>query len=163
MRDQASALFPFSQKHFSPMRHFSTEWNMAYMDWRTTLEVGHAKIDQEHRSLVETLNRLHAAMKQGKGKDEIERTLLFMKDYTVEHFKNEERLMMTYRYPGATAHCAAHADLVKEVGTFIANFQSGKVLLTSSVLNFLEDWLLKHIQGEDMALGAFLKSKGVVA
>jgi hemerythrin-like metal-binding protein len=136
---------------------------MAYMDWRPALEVGHAKIDAEHRSLVEALNRLHAAMKQGKGKDEIEKTLLFLKDYTVEHFKGEERLMMAYRYPGANTHCAAHADLIKEVGTLIANFQAGKVVLTSSVLNFLEDWLVKHIQGEDMALGAFLKTKGIVA
>ena len=136
---------------------------MAYMDWRPALEVGHAKIDAEHRSLVEALNRLHAAMKLGKGKDEIEKTLLFLKDYTVEHFKGEERLMMAYRYPGATAHCAAHADLIKEVGELIANFQAGKVLLTSSVLNFLEDWLVKHIQGEDMALGAFLRTKGIVA
>jgi hemerythrin-like metal-binding protein len=136
---------------------------MAYMEWRPTLEVGHAKIDSEHRSLVEALNRLHAAMKQGKGKDEIEKTLLFLKDYTVEHFKGEERMMIAHRYPGTNNHCAIHADLVKEVGDLIANYQAGKVVLTSSVLSFLEDWLVKHIQGEDMALGAFLKEKGAVA
>jgi len=136
---------------------------MAYMEWRPTLEVGHAKIDSEHRSLVEALNRLHAAMKQGKGKDEIEKTLLFLKDYTVEHFKGEERMMIAHRYSGTDNHCAIHSDLVKEVGDLIANYQSGKVVLTSSVLTFLEDWLVKHIQGEDKALGAFLQGKGVVA
>lgn len=136
---------------------------MAYMEWRAALEVGHAKIDSEHRSLVDALNRLHAAMKQGKGKDEIEKTLLFLKDYTVEHFKGEEKMMMAYRYPGTDAHCAIHADLVKEVSTLIANFQSGKTVLTSAVFDFLEDWLVKHIQGEDKALGEFLKSKGAVA
>lgn len=136
---------------------------MAYMEWRPTLEVGHAKIDSEHRSLVEALNRLHAAMKQGKGKDEVEKTLLFLKDYTVEHFKGEERMMMAHRYPGVNKHCAIHADLVKEVGDLITNYQSGKVVLTSSVLTFLEDWLVKHIQGEDKALGAFLREKGAVA
>jgi len=136
---------------------------MAYMDWRTTLEVGHAKIDAEHRSLVDALNNLHLAMKQGKGKDEIEKTLLFLKDYTVAHFAGEERLMIAHRYPETQRHCAIHADLVKEVGTLIANYQSGKILLTSSVFSFLEDWLTKHIQGEDKALGAFLKAKGVTA
>jgi len=136
---------------------------MAYMDWRATLEVGHAKIDAEHRSLVDALNNLHLAMKQGKGKDEIEKTLLFLKDYTVAHFAGEERLMMAHRYPDTQRHCAIHADLVKEVGALIRDFQSGKVLLTSSVFSFLEDWLTKHIQGEDKALGAFLKSKGIAA
>ncbi|MFN7957337.1 MAG: bacteriohemerythrin [Holophagaceae bacterium] len=136
---------------------------MAYMDWRAALEVGHAKIDAEHRSLVDALNNLHLAMKQGKGKAEIEKTLLFLKDYTVAHFAGEERLMIAHRYPEAQRHCAAHADLVKEVGTLIADYQGGKVLLTSSVFSFLEDWLTKHIQGEDRALGAFLKTKGVAA
>lgn len=136
---------------------------MAYMEWRAALDTGHAKIDAEHRSLVETLNNLHMAMKQGKGKDEIEKTLLFLKDYTIAHFSNEERLMIAHRYPETQRHCAIHADLVKEVGTLIANFQSGKVVLTSAVFSFLEDWLTKHIQGEDKALGAFLKTKGVAA
>jgi len=133
------------------------------MEWRAALEVGHAKIDSEHRSLVDALNRLHAAMKQGKGKAEIEKTLLFLKDYTVEHFKGEERLMMAHRYPGTDQHCAIHADLVKEVATLIANYQSGRTPLTSSVFDFLEAWLVKHIQGEDKALGEFLKAKGVAA
>ena len=71
--------------------------------------------------------------------------------------------MIAHRYPETQRHCAIHADLVKEVGTLIANYQSGKILLTSAVFSFLEDWLTKHILGEDKALGAFLKSKGVAA
>jgi hemerythrin-like metal-binding protein len=136
---------------------------MAYMQWRPTLEVGHDQIDNEHRSLVEVLNRLHAAMKQGKGKDEIEKVLVFLKDYTVGHFKAEEALMKTHQYPGAQMHMAIHADLVKQVSTLIADFRSGKAVLTSAVLDFLEDWLVKHIMGEDKALGAFLRNKGAVA
>ncbi|HEY3399616.1 MAG TPA: bacteriohemerythrin [Geothrix sp.] len=136
---------------------------MAYMEWRAALEIGHAKIDSEHRSLVDALNRLHAAMKQGKGRDEIERILLFLKDYTVEHFQGEERLMMAHGYPGTAMHCAIHADLVKQVGDLITGYRSGKTVLTSAVLDFLEAWLVKHIQGEDTALGAFLKEKDAVA
>jgi len=136
---------------------------MAYMLWRPTLEVGHPQIDSEHQSLVEVLNRLHAAMKQGKGKEEVEKVLVFLKDYTVGHFKAEEALMMTHNYPGAPTHMAIHADLVKQVSDLIADYRSGKAVLTSAVLDFLEDWLVKHIMGEDKALGEFLRSKGVVA
>ena len=136
---------------------------MAYMEWRSTLDVGHAKIDAEHRSLVDALNRLHAAMKQGKGREEIEGILLFLKDYTANHFKGEETLMMAHRYPGTQNHCAIHADLIKQVGDLIRNYQSGKQVLTSAVLDFLEDWLVKHIMGEDKALGEFLRGKGAVA
>jgi hemerythrin-like metal-binding protein len=127
------------------------------------LEVGHGKIDEQHKSLVDALNSLHAAMKQGKGKDEIQRILVFLRDYTVDHFRMEEALMDQHRYPSALAHRAIHADLVKQVATLVGDFQSGKPVMTSAVLDFLEDWLTKHIMSEDMALGAFLKTKGAVA
>jgi hemerythrin-like metal-binding protein len=136
---------------------------MAYMQWRSTLEVGHAQIDSEHRSLVDVLNRLHAAMKQGKGKDEIEKVLVFLKDYTVGHFKAEEALMMSHRYPGAQMHMAIHADLVKQVSELITDYRAGKTVLTGAVLDFLEAWLVKHIMSEDKLLGEFLRAKGSVA
>lgn len=136
---------------------------MAYMNWKPALEVGHAKIDEQHRSLVEAINTLHAAMKQGKGKDEIQKILVFLKDYTVDHFKMEENLMMAHAYPGAQVHMAIHADLVKQVGALVNDHQAGKAILTASVLDFLEEWLTKHIMTEDKELGAFLKARGVAA
>lgn len=134
---------------------------MGYMTWKPSLEVGFDRIDKEHQSLVGAINSLHAAMKQGKGRAEIENILIFLKDYTVEHFKTEENLMMLHRYPGTQAHLAIHADLVKQVNDLISDYKNGKAVLTGSVLDFLEDWLVKHIMGEDKALGAFLKEKGI--
>jgi hemerythrin-like metal-binding protein len=136
---------------------------MAYMNWRSTYEVGHSKIDEQHRSLVEAINTLHSAMKQGKGKDEVQRILVFLRDYTVDHFKTEEKLMDAHRYPGTAAHKAIHTDLVKQVATLVDDYQHGKPVITGAVLDFLEGWLSKHIMSEDMALGAFLKTKGITA
>ena len=132
---------------------------MAYMEWRSTLAVGHEQIDREHRSLVDALNQLHAAMKMGKGKAELERVLTFLKDYTVSHFKAEEAMMQKHGYPGTGVHLAAHADLVKQVSAFVTDYQSGKVLLTGAVFNFLESWLVRHIMSEDKALGDFLNGR----
>jgi hemerythrin len=39
-------------------------------------------------------------------------------------------------------------------------FKAGETtVLSMQVLNFLRDWLVKHIQGSDRALGAFLQTK----
>ena len=134
-------------------------YELAYMEWRSTLEVGHDQIDREHRTLVEALNRLHAAMKMGKGKEEVGQVLTFLKDYTVGHFKTEEAMMIKHGYPGAQFHMAAHADLVKQVSTLVTDYHAGKTLLTGAVFDFLEGWLVKHIMSEDKALGDFLKGK----
>jgi hemerythrin-like metal-binding protein len=134
---------------------------MALIVWDKRLETGHAKIDEQHQSLVEIFNRLHGAMKQGKGKDEVEGILVFLKDYTVSHFAMEEALMREHHYSGAARHMEIHADLVRQVAELVAKFQAGTSTLTLPVMNFLEDWLVKHIQGEDYRFALELKGKGI--
>lgn len=136
---------------------------MTYMEWTPSLEIGHARIDGEHRSLVETLNRLHAALDQGKGPGEIEPVLAFLRDYTVTHFAAEEALMIQHRFPGAPAHFTAHVELVMKLSDLLAEFRAGKAELTEAVLAFLESWLVEHILGMDKELGAYLRSRGVAA
>lgn len=133
---------------------------MALIVWDARLETGHSKIDEQHKSLVEIFNRLHEAMKQGKGKGELEGILVFLKDYTVTHFAMEEALMDQHAYSGAAQHKAIHADLVRQVADLVTRFQAGTTSLTLPVMNFLEDWLVKHIQGEDCRMAQELKGKG---
>jgi hemerythrin-like metal-binding protein len=134
---------------------------MALITWDARLETGHAAIDEQHKSLVEILNRLHTAMKQGRGKGELEGILVFLKDYTVTHFAMEENLMAQHGYAGAPQHKAIHADLVRQVEELVVRFQAGTGALTLDVMNFLEDWLVKHIQAEDYAFAQDLRAKGV--
>jgi hemerythrin-like metal-binding protein len=129
---------------------------MAYMEWQPALEIGHPQIDAEHRSLVETLNRLHRAVDQGRDHEEIEQVLVFLRDYTVTHFAAEEALMIRHQYPGASAHFTAHVNLVMQVSDLLAAFRAGQAVLTESVLVFLEGWLLDHIQGLDKEFAGFL-------
>nr|WP_320132414.1 bacteriohemerythrin [uncultured Holophaga sp.] len=131
---------------------------MALMNWSKDLEVNFPKVDEQHRSLLDAVNRLHDAMKAGKGKDEVGRVLHFLADYTVSHFRMEEELMASHGYPGAAAHRQIHADLLAQVGQLVSQFDSGTVTLTLKVMTFLQEWLTHHIKGEDMKLGAFLRT-----
>lgn len=44
---------------------------MAILSWSASLETGHPGIDEQHKSLIQAFKDLHAAKKQGKGKDEV--------------------------------------------------------------------------------------------
>jgi len=134
---------------------------MALIVWQKQLETGHGKIDEQHKSLVEIFNRLHGAMKQGRGKAELEGILVFLKDYTVSHFAMEEELMARHQYSGMAQHRQIHADLVRQVADLLDRFQNGTGFLTLEVMSFLEDWLVNHIQGEDFRFALELKAKGV--
>jgi hemerythrin-like metal-binding protein len=143
------------------VRLYFPEDFMALIVWDDRLATGHAKIDEQHKSLVEIFNRLHGAMKQGRGKEEVEGILVILKDYTVTHFAMEEDLMARHDYSGAAQHRKIHADLVHQVADLVARFQEGKSTLTLPVMNFLEDWLVTHIQGEDCRFAAELRTKGI--
>lgn len=133
---------------------------MAFMNWSSALEVGYPKIDEQHKSLVNAVNNLHSAMKQGKGKDELGKTLHFLAEYTVAHFKTEEDLMQRSGYPSFATHKAIHEDLLKQVVDLVAKFDAGQSVMTIKVMDFLNDWLVKHIQGEDVRMAKFLNESG---
>ena len=136
---------------------------MDYMEWQPALEVGFARIDEDHRKLIAALNRLHAAMDQGQDRAELAKVLNFLRDYTVSHFQMEEALMIKYGYPGAPAHFTAHAELVLKVCDFIVDFRAGRIALTEALLDFLETWLVGHILSRDHELGIYLLARGAAA
>ena len=131
---------------------------MAFITWKKEFEVGYAKVDDQHKELVRIINSLADAMGSGKGKEELGKVLHFLAEYTVSHFGTEEALMKNHNYPGFPAHKKIHEDLLAQVGDLVTKFDSGKSVLTVQVMNFLQDWLIKHIQGEDTKLAGFLNS-----
>lgn len=133
---------------------------MAFVEWDPALEVGHGQLDADHQALVAALNSLQAAVEAGMDQRELDRALAFLRDYTVSHFAEEERLMLQHRYPRASAHFAAHSALLIQVSDLRAAHRAGQADLTSQVVGLLGSWLQDHIQGEDKVLGAFLKTRG---
>jgi len=134
---------------------------MALMAWNTTLSVKVKQFDDQHMKLVDMVNDLHDAMKEGKGNVVLGKILNGLISYTATHFAAEEKLMAQHVYPDAVAHKREHENLVKQVVELQNNFKAGKAILTLDVMMFLKGWLVKHIQGDDRKYGIYLNSKGV--
>lgn len=131
--------------------------------WRDSYNVGVGIVDQQHKDLLDKLNEfLDACMKQ-KGKDQIIETLTFLKNYTVEHFKDEEELMLKYQFPEYAEHKQEHDDFVKIVLDLEEGIKvKGPTILTTLKLNrTLTDWLITHISVNDAKIGEYLRTKAV--
>lgn len=135
---------------------------MALFVWSDKYSVNIKEIDEQHKKLVDMLNELHDAMKSGKGKEIVGKTLTELIKYAGTHFANEERLMTAHGYPEYNAHKAEHTKFTLKVSELQKSFQQGAPVLTVEVLNFLKDWLQTHILGIDKKYGPFLNSKGIV-
>ncbi len=139
-------------------RHEDKGSLLMYMQWNDSLVTGHPKIDNEHRKLVELVNRLGEAMSNGHGKDVCGSILDELIRYTATHFATEEALMAAHRYADTATHKAQHAKLVKDVLDFQSKFRAGSVTVSVSLMKFLNDWLVQHIKGSDKALAKALKA-----
>jgi len=135
---------------------------MPLMSWSETLSVGVTALDNDHKKLVEMTNKMFDAMKEGHGADEIGKILDGLIGYVKIHFANEERLFAQTGYPNLAAHKKQHDDLTHQVLEVQKKYKSGATgTLSIEVMNFLKDWLLKHIMGDDKKYGPYLNSKGI--
>jgi hemerythrin len=128
-------------------------------EWSASYSVGVSSVDAQHQHLFGLARELHAAMIAGQGKSALGRILDRLVGYTVVHFAHEERLMRLYDYPDASAHKAEHDALTKQVVKFQEDFNAGRVSMTVQLLQFLKDWLQKHIQASDQKLAPHLKDR----
>jgi hemerythrin len=134
---------------------------MAIIQWTNDLSVNVAELDKQHQKLVDMINDLNEAMRQGKGKDVMGKTLNDLIDYAATHFKTEEKYFEQYAYPATITHKKEHTDFARKVGEFKQGFDSGRVGISVEVMSFLGDWLRGHIKGVDKKYGPFFNEKGL--
>lgn len=130
--------------------------------WDETLATGVTGIDDQHKELFSRINNLLSACKQGKGMEEVTRTMRFLADYVIDHFATEEGYMATYNYPDSSYHKSQHEEFVEGFSELKKDFEAkgSSFSIVISTNRLLGVWWINHISKVDMALGAFLKTKG---
>ena len=132
---------------------------MAFVQFSSDLQLGHAVIDAQHASLFEAVNQLHDDMLAGNSRQQLGHMLAFLRSYTVEHFATEEAFMAETGYPGMAAHKALHDDLVRQVQDLEEKHNAGSLTISITVMIFLRDWLAQHISVEDRKLAQHLQPR----
>lgn len=128
--------------------------------WDACLSVGVEEIDAQHQAIIALLNDLEA--KRGSDDPRVAmEALTFLREYVNKHFMLEEELMAKSGYPLYKEHVAIHEGFVNNV-IFLEIEREFDVLTSQMIENLLvllTDWFIRHISGDDMALGAYLRTK----
>lgn len=127
--------------------------------WRDSLKIGVPAIDSQHKELCDRIDQLFAACSQGKGRDEIVRTMDFLESYTIQHFNDEEKLQRGSSYPKVAEHKEMHEFFKKEIAKMKKEIteHGASITVVSQANYFLTDWLIKHIQKMDAELSQYIK------
>ncbi len=134
-----------------------------FVEWSDALSVGIEEIDEQHKVLVELVNRMHQAIHARRGSDVVKGILAELVDYTRIHFAVEESLMRILDYPGYEAHKIAHEALYRHVIQLQEKVETGRTAIGFELMHFLKNWLTKHIMEQDMNYSAFFLSAGAKA
>lgn len=129
---------------------------MALFTWSDEYSVGIKEIDEQHKKLFDIINELHDAMKEAKGKAVLGKVIKELISYTEFHFSTEEILLQNCKYPDFNQHKLKHDDFTRKVKEFEQKYLSGAALLSQEIVQFLRDWLVKHIKESDKQYSLFI-------
>jgi hemerythrin-like metal-binding protein len=118
--------------------------------WNQSFALGVPHIDAQHKQLFAIANELHQAMLKGQSKLMMGQALDKLVDYTVKHFGAEETLMGSTKHADLARHKLIHDQFTAKIQKLQQGYNSGNVLVNVELMEFLQKWLVTHIQGTDV-------------
>ncbi|KAL9654112.1 hypothetical protein ABK040_016011 [Willaertia magna] len=103
--------------------------------WDQTFCVANDEINNQHKRLFELIDALDKNRTCAQ-------TLKDLLDLVTVHFKTEEDKFAQVGWENAKAHKEVHDKFVQDA--------LAVKVVDDAVINFLKEWLVHHIQGEDM-------------
>lgn len=134
---------------------------MEPINWTENYSVGVALFDEQHKSLVDMLNRMIKDPTVTTGSETVSDVLTEMTQYALNHFRSEENLMTEHGYPHLDQHRQQHRRFEDKVVTLCSAIGERVENVPQVLLEYLQAWLTQHILCEDMEYKAFFQDKGV--
>ena len=127
---------------------------MKNIEWEGGLETGHREIDHHHEDLF-ALDRM---LEEAIGRNDragLEKIVLFLELYVVEHFESEEALMSKNQFSGYDEHKAEHEFFREKVAELRMIYDEGthSTHLVYKIRQLI-DSLIHHIRTIDIKLAA---------
>ncbi len=120
------------------------------IEWNKEYNVNISIIDIDHERFVGIVNKAIAAKHNEKSQEEIHEVLNEMIKYAKEHFKTEETYMKEFNYQEYLYHREEHRDFSLRTNAYLERIINGDFNVANEILEYLKQWLIRHIQGTDM-------------
>lgn len=130
---------------------------MALIEWTEEFEVGVPTLDEQHRNLIEIVNRFDDARRRGKGNRIMTEILNEILGYTQEHFAYEEKLMRESEYEDLAAHQGQHRQLLQKIERLQFEYAEKRQRITSEMGELFRYWITSHILQHDQGYAECLR------
>lgn len=117
--------------------------------WDKSHSVNVKIIDNQHRHFIGMLNTLYDYIYEGKSREELGIYLNNLIKYADLHFATEEKYFDKFKYENSDTHKNEHAKLRSQIMEFKNKFAAGAEDITVALVDFLENWLVDHLEVQD--------------
>ena len=117
-------------------------------------------IDDQHKTWFEKAEMLFEAGKNNQAKEYVGSLLKFLDEYTKKHFADEERYMLSIKYPGYDEQKKAHTAFIAQLDKLRKDYDTsgGNLMVIINANQMVLEWLTKHISSLDKKIGEFSKA-----
>ena len=129
------------------------------MPWTSSLSIGVPMIDDQHKTWFEKADKLFEAGRNNQAKEYVGELLNFLEDYTKKHFADEEKYMLSIKYPAYGEQKAAHTEFIRQLAKLRSDYAAsgGNLLVILNANQLVLQWLTQHISTMDKKIGQFAK------
>jgi hemerythrin-like metal-binding protein len=136
--------------------------------WTDELAIGVEAIDVQHRVLVNLINDASAKLSADSSARNLILVLRDLLAYSLFHFDTEEKLMEEYKYAETKpedndTHLREHREFSAKVISVRDGIENGILISREDLLDYLNNWLINHIQSTDKRMGSFVLSQKPLA
>lgn len=125
---------------------------MALIEWHKHFELGILDVDQEHRELIELINRLHGRLEVGESGEAVLVILGEIHAQIAAHFALEERIMRQRRYRHYAEHKEDHELLLDEIRDIMDRYEDDQSYDAAEFGTELNRWFTEHFSTHDARL-----------
>jgi hemerythrin len=130
--------------------------------WTEQYRIGVKKIDEQHREFFSIVNELIVADGSTAPAELLHNVVFRVSGYAAYHFRTEEQIMKEYGYPAYASQVHEHTAFRIKTARFCGDAIAGKSHLMAEMLEYLTDWLTRHILESDLQFKYFLRDKGLL-
>lgn len=124
--------------------------------WDSSLEVGNAIIDSDHKETVELVAKAFTATDA-----ELPALFAAFAEHLRDHLAREEDLMREYGFPPYQIHFGEHERVRRELDGIAQRLARGNLALVRGYLTeVVPDWFVNHKNTMDSATAAWIRQHG---
>jgi hemerythrin-like metal-binding protein len=127
--------------------------------WQPSYSVGVKLIDTQHKKLFSILNDLQDGLDDDPAL--LEKTIYDLKAYVEFHFGEEEKYFKKFNYADAPSHIEQHHIYIEKINELHERFLKRESDVGAQILDFLNRWILEHVQVIDKKYGRCFNDHGL--